>query len=800
MLTPPATARRRPAARTKAAELGGDGKDTEFEQSFSNLAHAYLQDKAPSLLQYELGFQLLDRNQDNTKAVGIFGFKIGPQLVYAPAFFLNGELKGHELLFLKDQDQFVPLKENWLNFILNKRPNVLGESVDRDPARLGITQPDLSALSQPPTKAGAAVRPELLPGAAAFAHVAATNPLADPKHAGVITLEQFLTKEGHAVIGALVRQLLAAPRLAEKLAADFGVLGVIRRALAAQPAPAAEPAGVLGKAAASAAFRIGPDGRLRRKYVPKAHQAAGVLEEVKPLKPLGGAEKGAALTVITLAAFDARADHPPEVREALLRDGVAFADKRAEEDVSTAYETAAPMTLTNPTASGVYDVLVKPGAFERCVVLVGPHTERGRKPFATVVRAGDKPAWLNTHPSRLWVRQPAETNGDAYRAWLDGLPAADSLRVSDSGLYMLVGPGGQATCPFRVEAGVAVDGPVKVYDVRFKDWADADRAGNLPLLGEAAADWDNHPLYERVTLTGKPGGLLRASGGDVFVPAGFKLLTLRADTDAERGVMCGCSGGYASDPPPVVPGTAADIRRAVFDKTAELVVARDGAGFRVGGRPLGRADALVHLVRDWGLREKQAAEIVRLAGERKAARFRVKLANPLTTGPGPVAPGFPEPPAGGDPMAAGVPTTGPQEQALPVGLPPGDPGAYAGQPQPDPQAAAAVGAAARTGQREVLDAASIGSILKAVRDDTMIDRHIGDLMRGLDRLGRILFSFYWHGEEFQERYGKQDMPELEDSLRNAFEQLGDVVLFLKQKTVEPFPEEMAHADLSAAAA
>jgi hypothetical protein len=68
-------------------------------------------------------------------------------------------------------------------------------------------------------------------------------------------------------------------------------------------------------------------------------------------------------------------------------------------------------------------------------------------------------------------------------------------------------------------------------------------------------------------------------------------------------------------------------------------------------------------------------------------------------------------------------------------------------------------------------------------------------MKGMDRIGRILFSFYWHGEEMQDRYGKKDMPELEESLRNAFEAVGDVVLFLKQKTVEPFPEEGFSPDL-----
>ena len=96
----------------KYATLGGRGDDTPFEQAFSNLAHAYLQDKAPGLLDHEIGFQLLDRNSENTKAVGVFAFKVGAMWLYAPMFFLNGDLKGHELLYLKNQDMFVPLKEN----------------------------------------------------------------------------------------------------------------------------------------------------------------------------------------------------------------------------------------------------------------------------------------------------------------------------------------------------------------------------------------------------------------------------------------------------------------------------------------------------------------------------------------------------------------------------------------------------------------------------------------------------------------------------------------------------------------
>jgi hypothetical protein len=78
----------------------------------------------------------------------------------------------------------------------------------------------------------------------------------------------------------------------------------------------------------------------------------------------------------------------------------------------------------------------------------------------------------------------------------------------------------------------------------------------------------------------------------------------------------------------------------------------------------------------------------------------------------------------------------------------------------------------------------MAGMLKTVRQDSLVDRHLGDLMAALDSLGRLLMNFYWHQEEFEDRYGKSDLPELEDSLRNAFEALGDITLFLKEKTIE----------------
>ena len=134
----------------KQAGIGGD-PERSFEQSFASLAYAYIQDKAPGLLDYMVGFQLIDRNDDNTKAIGIFGFKVGDEWVYAPIFFLNGDMKGHELLYLKSKDSFVPMKENWVNYIVSKRPQILGGGESESLEDLGVLSPDLRSLSDVPT-------------------------------------------------------------------------------------------------------------------------------------------------------------------------------------------------------------------------------------------------------------------------------------------------------------------------------------------------------------------------------------------------------------------------------------------------------------------------------------------------------------------------------------------------------------------------------------------------------------------------------------------------------------------------
>lgn len=247
-------------------------------------------------------------------------------------------------------------------------------------------------------------------------------------------------------------------------------------------------------------------------------------------------------------------------------------------------------------------------------------------------------------------------------------------------------------------------------------------------------------------------------------------------------------------------GTPQDALRAVYAETQAFKIHYDGGSFSINGKQARtHVPTLVALVRDHGFREADARFLMKRAEAKQVYRCRVKYANPYLTEQGPSAPVIPEPEYSDyNPMGARTPTQSMQEQLLSVPQLDSsltDRTIYNPSPDytPDPMDTQKIDSAMRSGQRELFDTAMIGQMLRTVNDDAMIDQYLPELIKGMDRLGRILFQFYWHGDAFAERYGKADMPELEDSLRNVFDGTGDVVQFLQQKSIQPYPEEVAHS-------
>ena len=834
----------RDLARTfwKQASIGGE-QEAGFEQAFASLAYAYLKDKSPRLLDFIVGFQLVDRNEDNTKAMGVFGFKVGEQWLYAPTFFLNGDLKGHELLYIKQQDAFIPMKENWVNYLISRKPHVLGEGSGKDTHQLGGLPSDLSRLTRSPgnSKYGSdAYRPDVQGWSRAFlpfVGAAATSGGANVdrvfvKHAGLqsrLDMKAFLASD-FSLLKAAHDLALAYPLIKKGFDTFYGPDFFLKVAEDVR----AREASIVTKAAAAprrpAPRWGGPT--LLPEYAPTDPVKSGALQVFyadremararvrHPAGDLDAALSKAAESGETTLKVDEDNTSPGGItvnkaelddaeREKLLHDGVLIRDNRDPHATSMVYNTQVRVELVNPGETGLYDVLEKPGSFDRMLVVVNAQTNRGGETFATVVRLSDPKNWLNTHPTNLWVQCNSSPDKQKFEDWFEGL--GDTSTLAKGGTYIAIGPDGAGTTPFTVRDDLDAGG----YRVEFKDYCSNDRPRGLPRIhgsdrwGLHDVDYDYVSTYNAILrLNARKGAKLRSVGGELSVPENFKILKIQDPPEPKKkddGTLLGCCppeanfGDRSDARKPVAPGNIADIQLLFHEKTAGLTVMDLGAGevylkHPYGNERLTKAAALVRLVAGHGFTEFAARQMFKEAAVKKSVTYRVKYAEPFQSAlaGGPNAPAFPQPNSGMEQVGNGaVRSMYPQEETAQVpelSASRTDPSVYDPFSMPDQGAMQVAQSAAQSGQKEVFDTAMISGMLKAIRQDSLVDRYLGDLMKALDKIGRILFMFYWHQEEFEDRYGKQDLPELEDSLRNAFEVLGDVCLFLKEKQVGNFQE------------
>jgi hypothetical protein len=829
---------------TKLANLGGGGGETEFEQAFSSLAYAYLRDKAPRLLDHMIGFQLVDRNEDNTKAVGIFGFQIDTQWLYAPVFFLNGDLKGHELLYMKNNDSFVPLKENWINYIMSRKPHVLGESSGVSKLReLGGMYPDIRSLSIPPTVGGgkraqddAWLRP-VLPMLAAFKLKTASSlyreggdrklnqaaVVAEPFAAALTKAAQNL--DFNRVLPQSLELLQAAhswaeryPTIKQGMHKFYGVnclsrwAGELRDNLTKQasnilPGPAAAPympgSLLIPTARPAAPVDHVKEGKLRL-YVSEFVVSHGITtgERAQENRDDVTADLGS-------GSVDS-SDLNQEERSRLMRDTVLISDGREDSETSKAYNVQLESKLTNPTETALYRVLEKPGEFCKMLVMTHGASNRGREPMVTLVRLEGSPKrWLNTHAGNVWADQVSER--DEWYDWFDGLASGDDLK--EGAEYIGVSVSGSGTVPFHVQQKYE-DGRYRVdfrTNVHYDEPCPTTMSRKVPFSVEG---YDMPSPYGAMLYVGKEGHrgtAIRAIGGELRVPADVKFLKLTEPQTPSYGelIPC-CQESSRSDMPPIQLGKIDDIQLLFYEKTAQLKIHNNGTDVYVRS-PLGqermtKKAALWNLVSVHGLREKVAREILTQSERKGHSIYRIRYAegygtekqanpNQSVLAGGPSAPLY-------DDYAdeRGMEQYGPNTS---VATQYGSAGSYPvdelSSQKTDPaiwdnwqnyesgdlqQSVQTAQQASMSGQKEVFDTSMISGMLKSVRQDSLVERHLSSLVEALDALGRLLFNFYWHQEEFSDRYGKSDLPELEDSLRNAFESLGDITLFLKEKTIE----------------
>lgn len=816
--------------------------DSNFERTFADLAYARLRDKAPSLLDFLIGFQLLDKNDEETHAVGVFGFKVGGEWVYCPVFFINGELKGHELMYIKNQDAFVPMTEEWVNYILNRRPSLLGETEKTPRNQLGIRQPDFDLFARVPYIGSkyASTRPtfnqickSISEDFVPFMDVFTVSPKAE-KYAHLD--KRFSIPHALAVLGtkaafAFFNTMKHDEQFADAILKFYDLKDLLGHEKTAEKVTQEEAGykeaatysqckgcgGYTGGGCKIVAGKISPDGTCSYYH---AEYAKGTplkpLDASEPVRPAGTKEAAdAGKHTITFDEAPYRKDIEKKVtmvtrgddltaamkdmseadKKKLFKDQYVVHDDRSDDQRSRLYRSQFAATLAGPTESGVYDVITNDTTKRKMMVILHPVRVGwmfDSHPEAIVVvdpKTGARGAF---HKTDVLVGQRYSGLGDA-----EGLVSVDSLNPDD--LAMLIGPDGEATAPFTVnERNDLGDG-----NKELRIW------GSCQISPSSSLHKQRHTLAQRqegepssvntIVLTDKRQDGATRLGEALFVPKTWKAYVI------EKGKKRGGNSPMpaTSNSSTLNIGTLSDIILKM-NKSAEagdvhrIRMLTDGISFQVEldkrqSSRMSKLACLKHLIMDHQMSEEDAQILLKEAQPRKAQTYWVKYAYNSQ----PVSGYFPEPNLGQE-YGINAPVQYPQTMLQNLGSNDSltNREFYRDDRYIDQAAKQQANVASRQGQKEVLDTSVISGLVKTMDTDSQVDGYIGDLLLGLDRIGRIMFMFYWHNDKFKERYGQQDMVELEDNLRNVFKNLGELALFLKQKTIEPDAQRGSEAELS----
>lgn len=782
--------------------------DKEFEKTFADLAHARLRDRAPGLLDYLVGFQLLDKSDDDTHAVGVWGFKVGTEWMYAPTFFLNGQLKGDDLLYIKSQDAFVPLKENWINYLLNRRPHVLGEPEEKKQNELGIRQPDFDVMARPPymgskyaSDSGMRSLVDWMNSSISkdfrgFMPVVVSSP-GDEKYAklnNAWSVPEFIKRAGRRAAVALFSAMKKNAGFADAVLRFYRIEDLVK----------------------SAEYAI-----RQSSIVKRAADGDKMIDGTAPRVNVIFADRQDPLGLSTANMSD-------EEKEKLQRDRYIVKDKRGKSELGTVYHREIAKTLQAPAMSGYCKVMTKPGIMKPHLVVLNP---QGGAPRSG--RAKGDALVINLEIGNRMIMMSSKnifTDSVAHdkKEWEDKFEALPELTSgSPKDKLVFVNMACEASLPFFVTRKMTNDLGQTTYYGEFDLYPSAHETGrdsntremlyppfhgrkfNVSDAGYRNMDYEGSgALVSRCddgdvsfVMTGKDGKKITQIGNTLFVPNGYKVIKINPN-DIERYRLRNYEEDvlgkkYESinipkrEPNPdelASPTTLADIEMQLFKSgmLTELQPITDGIEYWIRtngdiGRPMRKLAALQTLIIQHQLTEKDASAMLKGARKIGAPSYFVKQAAGWDGQPY-GAPSMPDPQVYNDPMVGGgVPTLYPQTDLLTVG----SNTEPLGSNQMDMDATFRAQQASEQGQKEVMDTSVVSGLIKTMDVDTVVDNYIGDLMLGLDRVGRILFMFYWHWDKFKDRYGQQDMPELEDNLKNVFDNLGDLTIFLKQKTIEP---------------
>ena len=745
------------AARTLLKQSGfGENSNPQFERAFGSIAFTYLQEKAPGLLPYILGFQLLDRAEQGKKAVGVFVAKLGNRILDIPMFFINGELKGHQFMRLRQPELFIPLRESFLDFLFSKLPQDLGDAA----GEMNSTNPTRSTPNIRPFSGS-----RFFKGSADidYAHDwAAENGVFEayydmrlsPRNLKIASsLRDKQPLPGVNLLDVLKTSetlLKTAARLSDEYP-EFGQRMIQRHgqdwlAKAASAVVAMRPA---------KQPRITPDhgvsGNRLNYGVRKASQDLRYIEHVPPLV-LG--------------------DRRDAMREEIVKFGFYVDDARPVDKLSKAYKIEnGTLNITPPTMNGVYRVTFDGGEVREAAVFPGSYRLDASDDLIVDLKdkkfvEGERNEYVVSHGS-AGEKKTLKELADVTKT---------KARPSTGDVFIVMLSGGNIAGPFIAEDRVTKDtfavdsacgcGGAYISKLEFRntDRSSGRIVGNLLAvpydakvwtIGTVSVDEDGYASYEdRRKLRTK---LMPKEQMDISHLDKYANVTLRirkgggvefndqlVSTKIARRTLLEVCGLDKESADRMLSPSDQVKRYCVLPAGSEISLLRDKTA----------APNYTPSVDFPQMAEPYASESGRYSIEEPEQQFSVADQPPQR-----------------------------QEELQPYEDVPGQlPGENRGSTATGDEMIAANEVDA------LFDTSGLLSIIRNSRIDAQVKRTTQSLLKAIDELGTALFMFYAHNDEFSEMYGEDAMDDLESAMISHFEGGGDLFITLSRRSADPHPE------------
>lgn len=734
----------------------------QFEQSFGNLAYSALNEKDSSLQQYVVGFQLIDHNEEGTKALGFFALRLGDSYYYVPVFFLGGKLKPLELMYSREEDKFVPLTAQWLEFLGKDSMREFGESVAKP--KFQLSNPDLTQFREPPSTGRLATASDSNPGKLDWYDL--RNITRDPIKSIHSNLDLIIKRASLEVKTALKDLLVSNPKLVKAASKYVNWEDVIN------------------------AFKTVKVADLEKKA------AARILNKSNKVEFL---EKSA------LADPEKEALLRDSEKKALSEFGMVAIDNRTR--TSDVYKTYKPKKLEAVNNGQIYRIIDGSGDIR---TIYG----------ATAVLKFDP-----TPPSkaRLLVG-PGKRNvlEDPAEVFVIDLKSGSSYRVDNNGLVGELHPDNAALKDKMYKAGVVaaevekdryytlmyrkgehliISEPFKTHNV-YKD-----AAGNLNITFSAAAGvaYGSEP---KITVVNRDGQSVTRFNQEIVITRDVRFFPITHDN-----TICGRATGNKGH----LTARLMESGLMPLNITSDGVEATiESAHAKIGN--LDKKACAENLAKYAGIEGNLAIALTNEAFSKSKVECLVKVAYPIV--PKLIPQEYAQLPYAEDPdmyyndlldaqMQDAEYEEQPQmrvdgysdkdsaqvgdnlgrnledPQAMPyVGQYPGSAmslGMGGVPPTPVEQDRALAMQAAELGVPEVFDAGILSTMANLNEAHDLVMSFIPELERALDRLGRMIYLFWWKYDEFADQYGVNDLYDTEDKLKNLFKALGDIILKFKRK-------------------